>query len=330
MKLLTRPGSVKKEEFQMRNKKIIIPLIVIAAGVILFLVFGTGKKQVKEEAISPERGDMKSVISVTGIIEPMNRLEIKPPVSGRMEKILVKEGDGVKEGQVLAYLSSTERAALLDMAKSKGEAELKKWKDLYKPIPVSAPIDGTVIVRSVEPGQSVGSSDAILVLSDRLVVNAQADETDIGKVKKGQRAEITIDAYPAGKIAGRVEHISYESTTSSNVTVYEVLVLPEKVPGFFRSGMSATVEIIEKESKNALMVPSSAVKSGARGKFVVVMKDGSPGPARVETGISESGYTEIISGISAEDSIVTQSFEFKKAKKDETSNPLMPQRRKRR
>jgi len=310
----------------MLNKKIIIPLLIVAAVIGAFFIFNGKKIDVKEEIIKPQRGDLKSVISITGVIEPMNRLEIKPPVSGRMEKILVREGDNVKEGQVLAYLSSTERAALLDMAKSKGEEELKKWKSLYKPIPVSAPIDGTVIVRSVEPGQSVGSSEAILVLSDRLIVKAQADETDIGKIKKGQKAVIVIDAYPLDKIKGRVEHISYESTVSGNVTVYEVLLLPETVPDFFRSGMSATVEITEKESAGALMLPAMAVKTGERGKFVVVVKDGKPRPVKVETGITRDGYTEIISGISEEDDIITQNVEFKKGRTNETTNPLMPQR----
>src|SRR5262249_40126931 len=149
-------------------------------------------------------------------IQPQNRLEIKPPIGGRIEKILVEEGHIVKTGDILAIMSSTDRAALLDAARMQGAEALKSWDDVYKATPLLAPIDGEVIVKSVNPGQTVTPTDDVVVLSDRLIVQAQVDETDIGKVKLGQAAAISLDAYPKIHVRGTVDHIYYESKVVSN------------------------------------------------------------------------------------------------------------------
>src|SRR6185436_13241208 len=101
-------------------------------------------------------------------------------------------GDWVKKGQILAWLSSSERAALLDAARARGPEEVKKWEELYKPTPMLAPIAGTLIARNFEPGQGVNASDGVLVLSDRLIVRANVDETDIAQLRVGQAARLTL------------------------------------------------------------------------------------------------------------------------------------------
>src|SRR4051794_37657463 len=84
------------------------------------------------------KGEMKITILSTGVVQPENRVDIKPPIAGRVEKVLVNEGDVVKKGQVIAWMSSTERAALLDAASARGEDELKQWEEMYKPTPILA------------------------------------------------------------------------------------------------------------------------------------------------------------------------------------------------
>jgi len=218
----------------MKIKKIGIFFValILLAGSIAYIV-GIKQKKTPDEVvkeISPVIGSIETFISSTGTILPKNRLEIKPPVNGRIEKILVKEGDEVKTGDILALMSSTERAALIDAARAKGEDALKYWEETYKPIPLLAPIDGEVIVETTQPGQTVTTSDPIVVLSDRLIVRAQVDETDIGKISLNKKAIITIDAYPDTKINSTVEHIYYESKTVNNVTIYEVDLIPEEIP----------------------------------------------------------------------------------------------------
>ena len=131
----------------MKIRNIIFLLIVAVA---LSSCAGKDEGELKTDKVT--RGSIKAQIPSTGIVEPRNRLEIKPPVAGRIDKVLVTEGQKVKKGEVLAWMSSSDRAALLDAARSKGEEELKHWEDVYKPAPIVAPLNGFIIQRAVEPG----------------------------------------------------------------------------------------------------------------------------------------------------------------------------------
>lgn len=287
---------------------------------------GGGVAEVEE--IHPEIGDIREVVSTTGTVEPQNRLQIKPPIGGRIEEILVREGDKVKAGQTLAWMSSTERAALLDAALTRGPEQVDYWKDAYKATPLIAPIDAEVIVRAFEPGQTVTASDAVLVLSDRLIVSAQVDETDIGGVKDGQDAVVSLDAYPEVKVKSKVSHISYESTVVNNVTIYQVDILPDSIPAVFRSGMSAIVEIVTQQKNNVLRLPVTAVTRGRRKSTVTILERGRQASRKVETGASDEKYIEIVSGLGENDTVVVKKEKkvLRKGAGAQGTNPFMPQR----
>lgn len=312
-------------------------LFILAIGIGFAFFFGDHKNGLQlplsvsapknqEKYITPFRGDINSVISSTGTVEPQNRLEIKPPINGRIEEILVQEGEQVKKNQVLAWMSSTERAALLDASRIQGDEALNYWQEVYKPTPLIAPIDGEVIVRALEPGQTVTSTTAVLVLSDRLIIKAQVDETDIGKVKLKMPALITLDAYPQEKIKGVVDHISYESTIVNNVTIYEVEILPDKVPDFFRSGMSATVDIVEQNRKNVLLLPQDMVEKEGDQSYVFVLRDNDNKPFKTffTAGVADEKNVEILAGLSETDKIVADTKKYTPIKKHTATNPLMP------
>lgn len=317
----------------MRNKKFIlffvVVFILVAAGV--WLTRRAQEKSSNEivKVITPVVGSIKTVISCTGTVLPKNRLEVKPPVNGRVENILVREGDKVKVGQMLAWMSSTDRAALLDAAREKGPDALKYWSDVYKPISLPAPIDGEVIVATTQPGQTVTTADAVIVLSDHLIVRAQVDETDIGKIKLNQKAVLTLDAYPDTKIKSTVEHIYYESQTVNNVTIYLVDLIPDETPSFFRSGMNASVDFITQDKENILIIPVEAVyKNGEN--FVMLKEPNGKAPvkARVELGISDDKNIEVISGVSEKDRLVVKSKKYALPSSSTTgSNPFLPSRR---
>lgn len=300
-------------------------VIIIVGAVAMFRHRESAEANITE--ISPAYCNIRAVISTTGDVQPQNRLELKPPIGGRVEEILVREGDRVKVGQILAWMSSTDRAALLDAARSQGEDALKYWAEVYKATPLISPIDGDVIVRAVEPGQTVASTTAVLVLSDRLIVNAQVDETDVGKVKVGQKAIVSLDAYPDVKVPSKVDHISYESKVVNNVTIYEVDVLPEKVPDVFRSGMSAVVEIVEASKDHVLCLPIEAVSRTKRGGEVLVM-DGAGGrfvERRVALGVADDKNVEIVSGLAIGDTVAIRAAKKKIPKSATTgTNPFMP------
>ncbi len=316
----------------MRNKRkkviLLILALLVCAGSVVWLV---RKKPANDtdltKEVKPEIGQIRDFFSTTGVVYPKNRLQIKPPVGGRVEKILVKEGDYVKAGQLLALMSSTERAALLDAARGQGEEALKYWQQVYKAIQLFSPIDGEVIVATTQPGQAVTTSEAVLVLSDQLIVRAQVDETDIGKVKLGQNALVSLDAYPDKKIKAKVEHIYYESETVNNVTIYKVDLVPSEMPEFFRSGMNATIEFITYDKDNVLIIPLEALQKDEQGNFVWI-KEGNrilPEKKRVETGSSDEKNIEIVSGIKSGDIVVIQSKKFTlPASEKSGTNPFVP------
>jgi membrane fusion protein, macrolide-specific efflux system len=308
----------------------IVPAFLIIAIFLVIKIWPKADSGQMSEELSPTLGSIQTIISTTGTILPKNRLEIKPPVNGRVESVLVKEGQSVKAGEVLAWMSSTERAALLDAAQGQGEEKLKYWRQTYKPIALLAPIDGEVIVATTQPGQTITTSDAVVVLSDQLIVRAQVDETDIGKIKLDQKATVSLDAYPDINIKAAVGHIYYESKTVNNVTIYEVDLIPQEVPAFLRSGMNVTINFIEHSRENALLVSLEAVHKEGEESFVMLKKTADQEEAKqiVKVGIADDKNVEILSGLSINDKVVIKGKKYVLPKSSTGTNPFMPSRKK--
>jgi len=309
------------------SKKILALLVLIIAGAGFGAKYYFQKKesdvQLRENKV--ERGNIEITILSTGTVQPENRLEIKAPIPGRVEKILIKEGDYVKKGKILAWMSSAERATLLDSAQASGEKEVKKWEEIYRPTPIIAPIDGTIVLKNIENGQTFTTTDAILVMSDRLTVKAQVDETDIASIKLKQAAEITLDAYPETKISAKVDQIAFEATTVSNVTTYIVDVLPKEVPSFMRSGMTANVKFFMESKNDVLTVPNDAVKIQDGKSTVIVLQDGDQVEREIEIGITDGKKTEVVSGLNEGDTVFSAQIK-PRDKSTSGSSPFAPAR----
>jgi macrolide-specific efflux system membrane fusion protein len=290
----------------MKNK-ILLFLIILAAGGIFYSLNRTPAVKETFIEVKPVVGDIAQFISASGLVEPKNRLEVLPPLNGRIDKIYVVEGQLVKKGQTLALMSSTDHATLLDTARSQGSDQIAYWEKTYKPTPIISPISGKVIVRDTEPGQTINTSKPILVLADQLIIKAQVDETDIGRVKVGQNVLITLDAYPDTKIDGQVSHISFESKIVNNVTIYEVTIALKTIPDFLRSGMSTNVNIIRAHKKQVIILPEAAVIGHENKSFVWVKDLTDPNGRKrvpVTLGISQDAQLEIVSGIKADETIL--------------------------
>ena len=252
------------------------------------------------------RGHLQVTTSASGEVKPQNRVEIKPSIAGRIDEVLVHEGQVVAPGDVLAWMSSTDRAALLDAARSQGPEALAKWEDAYKRAPLVAPLAGTIILRAVEPGHTITPSDPVVVIADRLIVQATVDETDLSRIQLGQHAQLRLDAYPDAVIPGTVDHIAYESRLVNNVSVYPVDVLPDQIPETFRSGMTATVTFIIADRPDVLLIPSDAVAEWPKrrpkpeGAMLAAFHrglGGRPTPVPIATGESDGRMTELLSGL---------------------------------
>ncbi|MGZ3773845.1 MAG: efflux RND transporter periplasmic adaptor subunit [Pseudobdellovibrionaceae bacterium] len=313
----------KKNFLKKRGFLITLAILVLSGGLYIYLK-SKNSEEVTFNPVPVKKGNLEVTILATGAVQPENRLDIKAPVPGRMEKVLVDEGQKLHKGQIIAWMSSSERAALLDAARAKGEEELKRWSELYLPTPIMAPITGDLISRNVEPGQTFTSSDAIFTMSDRLTVKAQVDETDISQIKLKQKAQIVLDAYPNQKIMATVDKIAFDAKTISSVTTYIVDVLPDRTPGFMRSGMTANVTFQIESRKDVLLIPNEAIKV-QEGRTIVNMQglDKKPIPQDIQVGISDGKNSEVLEGLQDGDTILIAEKNISHGAKKLT-NPFSP------
>ena len=314
----------------MRN---IYPMIVLGA-LVLLSGCGGGAGGHKRHAggyrpAEVTRDDLQITVLATGNVQPHNELAVFPAISGRIEKILIKEGDSVRKGQQLMQLSSTERATLLDEAEAQGPTVLAHWETLYQETPLLSPENGQIIYLPTVPGQIVSTGVTLCVMSDHLMVDTQVDETDLAQIKLNQDATITLDAYPDTPFSGKVHRISYFSTLVNNVTTYEVDVWPDKIPSFMLSGMTANVVFNVSEKDNALVIPSEALQQTPDGQsFVLVPASGGGKPQTqiIQTGITDGKETEVTSGLNEGDKVLIKAFSAGdlSAAASSGTNPFMP------
>lgn len=304
---------------------------LVVTALILLLAGGAAKYWFSDRTVQPVyrevtvgRGDIDVSILSTGTVAPKNRLEIKAPIPGRAERVLVDEGHRVTKGQILAWMSSNERAALLDAARAKGPEELAHWEELYRPTPILAPVNGTIITRNVEAGQTFISADPIFVMSDYLIVVAQVDETDLAQIRLHQPATITLDAYPNQSFAGKVDEIAYDAKTVNNVTTYSVNIMPEKTPDVMRSGMTANVSFITASRQNVLLVPADAIKVRAGHSYVLPapsQADAKPVEKEIKTGLSDGKRVEVLDGVTDGERLLIARIDMGG---NSASSPFMP------
>jgi macrolide-specific efflux system membrane fusion protein len=309
-------------------KKFWIGLIVVIIVVIGFFFI---RKRLTSKSKQPQfsvaevtRGNIEVKVLSTGTIQPYTRVEVNAPVSGRIERVEVDEGNVVKPGDILAWISSEDRIALLDAARSKLEdarnkgdsAAINEAKmaqtiadNAYKPVPLTNSITGQVINRSCEPGQNVTTQTVLFVISDRLVASVQVDEADIGKLSLGQDAVITLDAFPDEQVPAKVTKISHEGTLVTDVVVYNVMVEPLRVPPHWASGMTANVQFIVVSKPNVLTLPNAALKQRNSNKFVLVLNGNKEEPKTIEIGATDGKKVEVIGGLTEGDKVIVSNMQ---------------------
>lgn len=166
----------------------------------------------------------------------------------------------VAEDQARAAL----HAAEAELERAQAEARLAAV-DLDKTV-IRSPIDGIVISRSVDEGQTVAASlqapTLFTIANDlaRLQVNAAVSETDIGRIREGQAAEFRVDAYPERKFRGVVSQVRYAETIVDNVVTYTTLIQVDNADLALRPGMTATISFEVDRVENALLIPNAAMR----------------------------------------------------------------------
>jgi macrolide-specific efflux system membrane fusion protein len=288
-------------------------LLVAATGIIAWIVLNSSASQVSYEYLKVERGPLRVTLRESAVVQPEHRLTVTPPIPGRIDAINVANGVAVKKGEVLAWISSTARASLMDAARAAGGKELDFWEDIYKPAPLVAPLDGHIISTAVVPGQVVIAAQTVFSMSDHLIVQASVDETDLNHVWLGQSVDITFDSFPDTHLTGKVHEIAFDATTVNNVTTYTVNIFLDSTPDYVRSGLSANVFLLISDRKDVLRVPTDAITP--EGDVLVVQGEDQQIAQRIKKGMSDGNWTEVLSGLDEGDWIARRTFAVKRAEK---------------
>ena len=213
---------------------------------------------------------------------------------------------------------------------------------------ITSPIDGVVLSKSVEEGQTVAASfntpELFTIAQDltNMRVIADIDEADIGGVKEGQRVTFTVDAFPEDSFEGAVTQVRQQATTESNVVTYEVVISAPNVDLKLKPGLTANVTIYTLEKNDVLAVPAKALRfqpneallqkgetiEDCEGRLKVWTKEGTVFKAhKVETGTTNGVMTEILSGIAPGTDVLTD-FNISGGEmgmpEQQATNPFMP------
>jgi len=258
-------------------------------------------------------------------------------------KELFEKGSVAKtELETAEYKYVNAQNSLINAKSNLEQAEL----DLNNCI-IKSPIDGIVLSRAVEAGQTVAASLAAPTLFtlardlNQMEVKADVDEADIGMVKKGQKVEFSVDAFQNDKFIGEVQEVRLSPNISSNVVTYTVVIKAENPEQKLLPGMTANCNIIVSEALQVLTIPMRALQfrpdentpgytpqkhggGGGRGVWVVGV-NGSLGFQRANFGLSDGAKIQVMDGLDAATSVVV-GVQIASEKSNKPTNPFMPQR----
>lgn len=217
-----------------------------------------------------------------------------------------------------AYLRAQAGEASAKAEISVAQATLNADQTKLAKTAIQSPIDGIVLARKVEPGQTVAASFQTPVLFTlakdvtRMELYAQIDESDVGQIKEGQDASFTADAFPKREFPARITSIRNDPQTVNGLVTYETLLSVDNSELLLRPGMTATIKIKTYTVPDAILVPNSALRftppwwedatapngglSNDHEQRVWVLREGQPVTIPVSTGTSDGQYTEILDG----------------------------------
>jgi HlyD family secretion protein len=233
---------------------------------------------------------------------------------------LVKDGSvAVSDYDTYVTAAQSAKAALSaaegTVAQAKGSYDQAKTNLDY--CTITSPVDGTVITRAVDVGQTVAASlsapTLFTIAQDltKMQILATVDESDIGRIHEGGNATFSVDAYPESPFSGIVTQVRNAATTVSNVVTYSVVVAVDNSDLKLKPGMTANVTFVTAKKVDALKIPTAALRYRPSGaavqkaakagqKHIYVLRNGRPESVTVTVGIGNDKETEVAAGELAE------------------------------
>lgn len=336
-----------------------LAVVVIGAGAFALRPKGPAEEKNKVKTAKAEVADVQVRVTEVGSVEPDVKVDVKSVLSGKVAELLVREGDRVKRGQVLARVEPDVNQArdLVQVKNSVSEAEigLSEAKATYERnkgllaqgllsaqaglesetryrqskasrdsamdkyriveesgVPIAAasagtmqrlnvtsPMDGVVIRRPVELGDTVMSGvssfnagTVLMTVADvnTMIIEAGINEVDIGKVRLEQPVKVTLDAYPKVKFAGKILRIAPAARLDEKVKVFDVEIAIERQGAELRTGMTANIDIMGEKRQKVLTVPVEAIFKKDETEVVYVKKPEEPKKAADKGGFLSSVF----------------------------------------
>ena len=292
-------------------------------------MLGAGNVLVRNVTIiTPNAGTLNTTQSATATVNGISSTNsatfnyreqrtLTASTAGTVASIYVPEGGAVAEDGIVLELAGDDLEETIQNAYESlrsREISMRNAQDTLSNYTITAPIDGTVIQKNVQAGESIESGKDMCIIYDMsyLEMTINIDELDINQISVGQGVSVTGDSVD-GVFQGEVTRVSMVGETSGGTTTYPVTVRVEEY-GALRPGMNVNAEIVVEQATDAIAVPNAAIE---RGDVVLVTKE-SPSAAnaltdrtapegyvyvQVATGVSDDNYTEITSGLQEGDII---------------------------
>lgn len=291
------------------------------------------------ETRKPERGDIYAVYAGTAPIEAFAEADVIAKVEGEVREILVEEGDDVKKGQVLARLDGDR----LRLELNESEARLRKLqRDYERNIDLStkglvsegdfekikfemealqaahnlaslevdytqirAPIDGVISERYIKLGNTLGVNEPVFRVTsyDPLVVYLHVPEREYQNIEAGQPVGIDIDALTGPPVISSVTRVS--PIVDPRTGTFKITIEIDDPERRIKPGMFGRIGVVYDRHENALQVPRSALVEELGATSVFVVEDDVAVRKTVETGFSDRGMVEIVSGLGDDENVIT-------------------------
>ena len=242
--------------------------------------------------------------------------------SGTVSAINVQEGDTVSKGDILIELTGDDLTESIQSASESlrsAEISMQNQQDNMSNYTITSPISGTIIEKNAKAGDALSAGSDLCTIFDLsyLEMTLNVDELQVSSLSVGQSVQVTADAVPDKTYTGVVTRVSLKGTSNGGTTTYPVKVRIDETDGL-RPGMNANAEIVVAQAKNTLTVPNAAI---VRGGYVLVTQDSpsavnaDPGMIApdgyvyvpVKTGVSDDNYTQIVSGLTGNDTVAYDS-----------------------
>src|SRR5213596_3457279 len=321
----------------------VIVVVLAVAGVFVAMKAKAGNKQEPKLPVKVSKAEMADIqvkVTEVGNVQPEVKVDVKSAVSGKVIAILHRDGDVVRNGDVLARVepdlnqaqslaetknsltsaqirfeqakknydqdhSLFEMGLLANKANRDSETEYRAAKQEYEKaqekyaiveksgIPINqrpdqfqgsnivAPMNGLVLTKNVEIGESITSGvssfnagTVLFTVADvtKMIIKAGVNEVDIGKIRVGMPVNVSLDAYPKNKFPGRIDRIAPAVRIDDKVRVFDVEIRLDAQGRELRSGMTANLEMVGERKEKVLTVPVESVFQRDEGEIVYVKK----------------------------------------------------------